>query len=119
MLLRPPATTCTTTTTGLNGRSALQHTTMECIQGKKPGRVAPRRSGSKDRYVQIGKVAALATWTASTSPSSHDDGKTAQVYTSDGGRLGGNHEITTRYRDDDAPAGIKFGDRVVQIGTLP
>ena len=48
----------------------------------------------------------------------HDNGKIAQVYTADGGRLGANHEITTRYRDDVAPAGIKFGDRFVQIGNF-
>ena len=96
-------------------RSALQHD--DEVHSRQEAGHVPSTVRFSDRYVQIGK------WRFGDVDGKHfsvlhDNGKIAQVYTADGGRLGANHEITTRYRDDVAPAGIKFGDRFVQIGNF-
>ena len=96
-------------------RAALQHN-----DGVHPRREAGRVSfvgRIRDRYLQIGK------WRFGDADGRHftvvhDGGKTVQVYTKDGKRLGADSNVTVRHRDEEAPEEIKFGDRFVQIGNF-
>ena len=91
-------------------------TTMVCIQDEKPDE-CPSSVEFRDRYLQIGK------WRFGDADGRHftvvhDGGKTVQVYTKDGKRLGADSNVTVRHRDEEAPEEIKFGDRFVQIGNF-
>ena len=70
-----------------------------------------------DKYVQLGKWR-FGDVDGKHFSVSHKDGKTAQVYTSDGKRLGADHKRTTYDGRSADNTGVFFGDRFVQIGNF-